>query len=131
MWVNEGFPSYSGWLWIEEQQGKEAFEAEMRGIYDSVKDHKYTDTMANPDRDKLFSQENYARMTLSMHALRRKLGDEQFYKTLKGSVEHHKYQSVDVQTLAHTMNSINGGKLSGFFNSWLHSTELPPYPESK
>lgn len=129
VWVNEAFPSYSGWLWVEEQQGPEAFETEMRAIHDSIKDHKFTDTMANPDRDKLFSQENYARMTLSMHALRRKLGDEKFYSTLKKSVEAHKYQSVDVPTLAHTMNVVNGGTLGGFFHQWLHQKELPAYPE--
>jgi aminopeptidase N len=131
VWVNEAFPSYSGWLWVEEQKGSEAFEQEMEGIYDTVKDHKFTDTMANPDRDKLFSQENYARMTLSMHALRRKLGDDQFYKTLQGAVKEHQYESVDVPTLAHTMNVLNGGTLGGFFHQWLHQTELPPYPEKK
>lgn len=131
VWVNEAFPSYSGWLWVEKQQGKEAFEREMHGIYDSIKDHKFTDTMANPDRDKLFSQENYARMTLSMHALRRELGDEQFFKTLRGAVDAHKYQSVSVEQLSHTMNALNGGKLSGFFMKWLHSSQLPPYPEAK
>lgn len=131
VWVNEAFPSYSGWLWVEKQQGKEAFEREMHGIYDSIKDHKFTDTMANPDRDKLFSQENYARMTLSMHALRRELGDEQFFKTLRGAVDAHKYQSVSVEQLSHTMNELNGGKLSGFFMKWLHSSQLPPYPEAK
>lgn len=129
VWVNEAFPSYSGWLWVEKQQGQAVFEKEMKLIYDSVKDHKFTDTMASPDRDKLFSQENYARMTLSMHAMRRELGDEQFFKTLQGTVAEHKYQSASVEQLSHTMNTINGGKLSGFFMKWLHSKELPPYPE--
>ena len=128
VWVNEAFPSYSGWLWIEEQQGPEVFEREMRAVYDSVKDHTFTDTMANPDRDKLFSQENYARMTLSMHALRRELGDEKFFRTLSESVKEHKYESIDTPTLAHTMNVVSGGALGSFFPKWLHQTELPPYP---
>ena len=128
IWVNEAFPSYSGYLWQEEKSGSEVFEQEMKSLYDFVEPHTFTDTMANPDRDKLFSQENYARMTLSMHALRRKLGDEKFYSTLAGAVETHKYESVDVATLAHTMNTLNGGRLGGFFHQWLHQTQLPPYP---
>lgn len=131
VWVNEAFPSYSGWLWVEKQKGEEVFEREMRAMHDSVKEHKFTDTMADPHRDKLFSQENYARMTLSMHAMRRELGDEQFFRTLRGAVSEHKYQSVSVEELSHTMNRLNGGKLSGFFMKWLHSTELPPYPDSQ
>lgn len=128
VWVNEAFPSYSGYLWTEEQKGSEAFEKEMRALHDSVKDHKFTDTMAQPDRDKLFSQENYARMTLSMHALRRQLGEESFYKLLAGTVDAHKYESVSVETMAHTMNQLSGGRLGGFFQRWLHEKELPPYP---
>lgn len=128
VWVNEGFPSYSGWVWLEEINSPEMFEGEMKAMHESVKGHRFSDTMANPNRDKLFSQENYARMTLSMHALRRTLGDEIFYKTLRESFEEHKYKSVDVQTLAHTMNWLNGGTLSGFFQRWLHERELPAYP---
>lgn len=131
VWVNEAFPSYSGWLWEEEQKGSSVLEENMLALYDSVKDHSFQDTMARPHRDKLFSQENYARMTLSMHALRRKLGDDKFYSTMAGAVEAHKYKSVGVETLAHTMNELNGGTLGGFFQQWLHQTKLPPYPVNR
>ena len=130
VWVNEAFPSYCGWLWLEETRGPEALESEMRALHDAVKDHVF-DTMAKPDRDKLFSQENYARMTLSMHALRRLLGDAQFYQTLAGSVEAHKYESVDVESLAHTMNELNQGRLSLFLKRWLHGREIPAFPSKQ
>jgi len=125
VWVNEAFPSYSGWLWLEETRGAKAFEQEITTLYEAVKDHVFTDTMARPDRDKLFSQENYARMTLSMHALRRLLGDQEFYRTLTGAMELHKYRSVDVETLARTMNQLNGGRLDQFLQQWLHGHEIP------
>lgn len=128
VWVNEAFPSYCGWLWLEETRGSEAFEREMSALYDTVKDHLFSDTMAAPDRDKLFSQENYARMTLSMHAMRRLLGDDQFYRTLSGAIEAHKYQSIDVSTLARTMNSLNRGSLTDFLKTWLHGRVVPAYP---
>ena len=128
VWVNEAFPSYAGWLWLEELHGPKTLEFEMKALYQTISDHKFTDCMAKPDRDKLFSQENYARMTLSMHALRRLLGDQQFYITLWGAVDTHKYKSVDVPTLAHTMNALNGGGLTDFFTRWLFQAELPRYP---
>lgn len=131
VWVNEAFPSYSGWLWLEETRGPEALETEMRTLHDAVKDHIFSDTMAKPDRDKLFSQENYARMTLSMHALRRLLGDAQFYRTLSGSIEAHKYKSVDVESLARTMNELNEGRLSLFLKQWLHGREVPAFPRKR
>ena len=129
VWVNEAFPSYCGWLWLEETKGAAAFESEMVALHEAIKDHIFTDTMARPERDKLFSQENYGRMTLSMHAMRRLLGDQQFYRTLAGSIEAHRYESVDVDTLAQTMNALNGGRLRVFLETWLHGRIMPPYPK--
>lgn len=128
IWVNEAFPSYSGSLWREQKYGAELVEAEMQALHERLSEHQYKDTMARPDRDKLFSLENYGRMTLSMHALRRTLGDEQFFRTLAGVVEEHKYTSITVEQMVDTANRLNDGKLTEFFDAWLHSTKLPPLP---
>lgn len=130
VWVNEAFPSYCGYLWREHSSGDSSlFEQELKVLYESIAQHRFTDTMARPERDKLFSQENYARMTLSMHALRRELGDHSFYVTLRGAIERHLHKSIDVDTLVQTMNELNNQTLSGFFQRWLYSTELPSYPD--
>jgi hypothetical protein len=130
IWVNEAFPSYSGALWREQKYGSELVDLEMEGLHERLASHEYKDTMAKPDRDKLFSLENYGRMTLSMHALRKTLGDEQFFKTLAGVVEEHKYTSISVDQMVDTANRLNDGKLTEFFNSWLHSKKIPPMPVS-
>jgi hypothetical protein len=131
IWVNEAFPSYSGSLWREQKYGPELVEAEMEALHEKLSEHEFKDTMAKPDRDKLFSLENYGRMTLSMHALRKTLGDEQFFKTLAGVVEEHKYTSITVDQMVETANRLNDGQLTDFFNSWLHSTRIPPMPDSR
>ena len=130
IWVNEAFPSYSGSLWREQKYGSELVEAEMQGLHEKLSEHEFKDTMAKPDRDKLFSLENYGRMTLSMHALRKTLGDDQFFKTLAAVVDEHKYTSISVDQMVETANRVNDGKLTDFFNSWLHSTKIPPMPET-
>jgi hypothetical protein len=129
IWVNEAFPSYSGSLWREQKYGSELVEAEMQGLHERLSEHEFKDTMAKPDRDKLFSLENYGRMTLSMHALRKTLGDDQFFKTLAGVVEEHKYTSISVSQMVGTANRLNDGKLTEFFDSWLHSTKIPAMPK--
>lgn len=129
IWVNEAFPSYSGALWREQKYGSELVESEMNGLHERLSGHTFKDTMAKPDRDKLFSLENYGRMTLSMHALRKTLGDEAFFATLAGVVEEHKYTSISVEQMVATANRLNGGRLTEFFDAWLHSTELPPMPD--
>lgn len=129
IWVNEAFPSYSGQLWREIKFGSEVVEAEMAALHEKLSEHQFADTMARPDRDKLFSLENYARMTLSMHALRKTLGDEQFFRTLRGVVDEHKHSSISVEQMVATADQLNGGKLQGFFDSWLYSKTLPPLPQ--
>ena len=128
IWVNEAFPSYSGSLWREQKYGREVLEGEMDALHERLADHQFKDTMARPDRDKLFSLENYGRMTLSMHALRKTLGDQQFFKTLEGVVSEHKYTSISVDQMVETANRLNGGQLTEFFDSWLHSTRIPAMP---
>lgn len=130
IWVNEAFPSYSGTLWREMKYGPELVEAEMQGLHQRLSAHEFKDTMARPDRDKLFSLENYGRMTLSMHALRKTVGDDQFFKTLAGVVEAHKYTSISVEQMVQTANAFNDHKLTQFFDSWLHSTRIPAMPEA-
>lgn len=128
IWVNEAFPSYSGPLWREQKFGAEQVEAEMSALHAQLSHHVFKDTMAKPDRDKLFSLENYGRMTLSMHALRKTLGDEPFFRTLAGVVEEHKYTSITVEQMVETANRLNDGRLTDFFQTWLYSTHLPPLP---
>ncbi len=125
IWVNEAFPSYCGALWREKRFGREALEAEMQSIHERLCNHPFKDTMAKPDRDRLFSLENYGRMTLSMHALRCEVGDAQFYSTLRGVLEEHKYTSISVEQMAETADELNGGRLKDFFQKWLHSTRIP------
>ncbi|MBI3924295.1 MAG: M1 family metallopeptidase [Armatimonadetes bacterium] len=128
LWVNEAFPSYSGYLWIEQRQGPEAMEQALRELHESLKEHRFTDTAAAPERDKLFSEQNYARMALSMHALRKELGDQEFYGTLRDFFERYRYGSASVEDFIETANRRHGDRLQPFFDRWLRSTELPPYP---
>lgn len=125
IWVAEAFPSYSGSLWMEELYGHKAMSIEIEDLWLRVNHHPFTDTMAKPDREKLFSQENYARMALSMHALRRKLGDRRFYGTLAGIVAEHKYTSISAEQMAATANQLNEGHLTDFFEAWLHRKDVP------
>lgn len=125
IWVTEAFPSYSDNLWYEQDGNEEWVKENMKSIHANLKGHTFTDTMAKPDRDKLFSQENYGRMKLSMHAMRKELGDEQFFATMKSVVTQYKDKSVSTEQMAASMNEFNDGKLTEFFNNWLHSTTVP------
>lgn len=129
IWVNEAFPSYSGYLWREQIYGPEILQSEMEALHQQLSAHHYKDTMACPDRDKLFSLENYGRMTLSMHALRLTLGDEAFYRTLQAIVSQHRYTSISVDQMVESANQLNEGKLTHFFQQWLYSEALPPLPD--
>ena len=46
-------------------------------------------------------------------------------------MEAHKYKSVDVESLAGTMNELNEGRLSLFLKRWLHGREIPAFPKKR
>ena len=125
IWVAEGVGRYSGRLWAEHKGEGERVEQSLKALHAQLKQHKFTDTMACPDDDKLISQENYGRMELSMHALRKEVGDEQFFASLKHVAQEYKGKSLSSEEMAEVINQYNGGHLSDFFQAWLHSKEIP------
>lgn len=130
IWISEAFPSYADKLWMF-RHNDEALEAEMQMIQASLVGHKFSDTAAAPAPEKLFSQPSYRRMELSMHALRRTLGDRAFYGTLRSFLSRYRDASASVTDFEQLAREENPGKLEGFFEAWLHSKELPDLPRAQ
>jgi len=76
----------------------------------------------------IYSSGVYARGALAMHALRNKIGDEKFFKTLKTYFIRYKNShanSVDFETIA---KEVSGEDLNEFFKAWLEQRLIPDMP---
>jgi len=74
IWLNEGFATYSEWLWAEESGGPSA-EQTFAELYAQPADADFWDPPpGDPGAEDLFAGSVYVRGAMTLHALRREIG---------------------------------------------------------
>jgi aminopeptidase N len=120
IWLNEGFATYSQWLWLEEagfgsveRQAAEALAALAPG--------------GGPvsDPDQLFGNVSYDGGAVALHALRLTIGDEAFFEGARTWVHDHLDGSATTDDFQATIEAVSGRDLDEFFESWVHAAERP------
>lgn len=121
-WLNEGFATYFDALWKEEDKGRDEFDYAM--IQNAA------EYMAEPYRRaiisrrfahpfQLFDAHLYPKAAWVLHMLRRRLGDDLFWKAVRLYVKRHAGQSVETIDLVRACESASGKSLQSFFDQWL------------
>lgn len=129
-WLNEGFATYCEWLWVEEREGAESFDALLRAQYASMA-RAQMGAPAQPPPNQLFATAIYIRGAWSLHALRLQIGDDAFFTLLRTWVARHQYgnaSTVDFMALA---EEVSGQPLADFFQAWLYDATVPPLPMAR
>jgi aminopeptidase N len=128
-WLNEGFATYFEAIWKEEDLGRGEFDYEMvtdaasymaEGYRRAIVSNRY----AYPQD--LFDMHLYPKGAWVLHMLRRKLGDETFWKALRVYVHRHEKGCVETIDLIRAFEDASGKNLTGFFDQWIMS---PGHPE--
>jgi aminopeptidase N len=129
IWLNEGFATYASWLWLEHDLGPEALNAmveESLGMLDQD-----CPPPGDPGPEQLFGVSTYRRGALTLHALRLTVGDEIFFRILRGWASRHQYGNATTQdfiTLAEEMAGDAGADLDELFDEWLYGGGVPELP---
>ncbi|MEN9800836.1 MAG: hypothetical protein RL653_4533 [Pseudomonadota bacterium] len=133
-WLNEGFATYAEVLWRETADGLDAADQQRREDLDAYlaeaggryarpivarKFHEPID---------LFDRHLYEKGGAVLHELRRRLGDELFFKVLPAWVKAHRGQSVETHDFARTVEAVTGHNLDRFFDQYVMS---PGHPQLK
>ena len=146
IWLNEGFATYTQWLWLEHQGQIEEFDAEIAFAYDLMSGGVFLDTAADaeaaraeaqasfpppgqPEPSDLFNGSVYLRGGLTLHALRLEIGDEAFFDTLRAYADRYAYGNARTAEFIAVAEEQSGRELGGFFDAWLYDAEIPPIPE--
>ncbi|PRY30471.1 peptidase M1-like protein [Pseudosporangium ferrugineum] len=127
IWLNEGFATYAEWLWSGVRGGlpTDALAAQW---YSRVAARPRDVVVADPGIDRMFDPIVYKRGALTVHALRRQVGEEPFFALLRSWVAEHRHATVTTGEFRAHAQRFARQPLDGLFDAWLDSRALPPFP---
>jgi len=130
-WLNEGFATYFGALWTEEDLGYDDFELERIDIRDAyLAESKKRYNRPIVDRRfqqpiELFDRHLYQKGGCVVHMLRKKLGESNFWRALNYYLKRHEYQGVETADLRRSIFEATGVDLSSFFDQFIYREAHP------
>ncbi|RJL33325.1 M1 family metallopeptidase [Bailinhaonella thermotolerans] len=124
LWLNEGFATYAEWLWGEHANGEPA-ETQFKLAYETASQGmwRYPPGVARP-KD-LFNNSVYTRGAMTLHALRKRVGDDTFFDTLRTWANDHKYGHVTTEEFIALAERKAGRQLDDLFDAWLFQPRKP------
>jgi aminopeptidase N len=131
LWLSEGFATYMTNCYLENKYGidtlkkREAFD---RDKVIKFEKHRYTpvvDTAVKSNFEQLLNANSYEKGSWTLHMLRRKIGDEAFWKGLRNYYAEYKNKNANTADLELVMEQASGQDLHTFFNQWIYNAGHP------
>ncbi|WP_131742107.1 M1 family metallopeptidase [Actinomadura roseirufa] len=125
IWLNEGFATYAEWMWGEKSGGQKVQEAFDTRYADANNRELWDVPTGNPGRAQMFGRSVYDRGGMTLHALRKRVGDATFFKILQTWVKERRHGSGTTPEFIAVANRVSGKNLDPFFNAWLYKRGRP------
>ncbi|MCX6294710.1 MAG: M1 family metallopeptidase [Bacteroidetes bacterium] len=128
--LNESFATYSEYLWQEYKYGTDAADqhsAESRAGYFAEAERKQVNLIRFQynDKEDMFDGHSYNKGGQVLHMLRKYVGDDAFFASLKLYLETNKFSAVEIHQLRLAFEKVTGEDLNWFFNEWFLSAGHP------
>ncbi|MBJ7332476.1 MAG: M1 family metallopeptidase [Solirubrobacteraceae bacterium] len=126
IWLNEGFATWSEWLWTEHAGG-----ATTQARFDTLYARAPTSSIWNPpvagltDPVDLFASSTYQKGAMTLQALKVKVGDAAFSAILRAWFVQGTVATVATPQFIALAEQISGQELSAFFDVWLYQGGKP------
>ncbi|MFJ9796712.1 M1 family metallopeptidase [Streptomyces sp. NPDC101145] len=126
IWINEGFARYSQWLWSE-REGEGTAQELADWVYATrpAEDPFWAVKPGDPGAENQFHAAVYDRGAMALQALRNELGDEDFFRVLKGWPTERAYGNAEVADFVSYAERLSGRELDALFDTWLYQPSKP------
>ncbi|WP_326837587.1 M1 family metallopeptidase [Amycolatopsis rhabdoformis] len=122
IWLNEGFATYSEWLYQEKFNNIPVQQTFEKAYAD---EQDWSGKVADPGRDHIFDDLVYNRGAMALQALRLKIGDRAFFEVLSQWPAAHRYGNVSTQQFTQFVERLTHRNLDSFFQAWLYQSGKP------
>jgi aminopeptidase N len=132
-WLNESFATYFEALFKEFDMGHDEFVYELYGnahaYFDEDKE-RYRRPMVTryyKNTNDLFDRHLYEKGSLILHMVRRQLGDDAWWRSIKLYLKRHKTKGVETVDLIQAIQDATGKNLRPFFDQWIFKGGHPEF----
>ncbi len=124
MWINEGWASFSEYLFREEVYGRTAYINGIKTLHESLLHfvrYKEGDlNLNNIPHAYTYGDHVYLKGAIMAHNLRGYLGDSLFRITLRNALQANAFKSISNEQFEASLSQASGVDLSHFFNDWIY-----------
>lgn len=128
--LNESFATYGEYLWEEFEYGRDAADDHHAGSrfgYFAQSNQKQVDLVRfdYAEREDMFDAFSYNKGGQILHMLRKYVGDDAFFASLKVYLEKNKFKTAEAHDLRLAFEEVTGEDLNWFFNQWYYAKGHP------
>jgi aminopeptidase N len=130
IWLNEGFATFSEWIYDERHGGAPAQQVfdELCAIPEDTEEGQdlwFPAPADLPSARELFHTPVYDRGAMTLQALRNAVGDETFFGILRTWYSENRRRNVTTADFIATAERESGMQLDGLFDAWLYEPGRP------
>jgi aminopeptidase N len=130
IWLNEGFATYAQWLWgAHLGQGDEQSQFDAQYADDGAR--IWQTPPAEPGAGSLFARSVYQRGAMALHALRKAVGDDAFFRILQTWAAEKRNGNGTTAEFITVAERVSGKSLRPLLDAWLYGKTKPPKPQPR
>lgn len=131
LWLSEGFATYMTLCYLENKYGADSLKGSLlqdrKKVFGFEKNRltPVVDTSIKQDYMKLLNPNSYEKGGWVLHMLRRRIGDELFWKGISTYYSTYRNGNASTEDFEKVMENVSNQRLDTFFHQWL---EQPGHP---